>query len=447
MKRTISLVLIFIFVLGIFPIGKTYGQDLANKYIDVKLSRPLVQNDYVNLSSDSGFSIYNTGEKDNPLFHIEETSLTATINNGYIDLLDSTNNILYTLPSDGSLIIGSNEIITVEKDKYRDYIKFFIINDELVVINHVDLENYLYGVVPREMSHTSPMEALKAQAVASRSFAMSNINKHSKEGFNLCDTTHCQVYYGFIYERPTTNQAVDETKDIFIYYNGEVIEAIYHSTSSGYTEDSSNVWGGSIPYLKSIEDPFSKDSPHSSWNYSITLSDLNNKLISAEIYIGDLQSIEIIETTSTNKVKKVKLIGSLGEEIITAEKLRSIVGGTALKSTWFNIKGGSSNTVKNVYVLDTNLLEPKVIDISRAYILDGNNRKTVTRSIVSRAMGKDRIENIESNYSMPTNQLIFEGQGYGHGVGMSQHGAIKMAELGYSFEEILKYYYTGVDVL
>ena len=449
MKRAISFIIVFLITFGLFLNGIAYG-DSMEYFINVKLSRPLVQNDYVKLTSEGGFFIYPIEDKDNPLFFLEETTITAVLNKGSIDLINSDKNVLYSLPSDGSLVIGPNTIeepiIIVEKDSYRGYIKLLVNNNELIVINHLYLDHYLYGVVPREMSYTSPMEALKAQAVASRSFALSNINKHIHEGFNLCDTEHCQVYGGYIYERPTTNQAIDETNNILIYYNGEVIEALYHSTSSGYTEDSSNVWGGSLPYLKSVEDHFSLDSPHNNWSFSIKLSDLNEKLMAAGINIGELQNIEIMETTSTNKVKNLKLIGSLGEEIITGERFRIIMGGTTLKSAWFDIKGASSNTVNYAYVIDGSSIEPKVIDISKAHIVDGNSRRPVTRSGLIRARGDDGVKNYELNLSIPSNELIIEGSGYGHGVGMSQYGAKKMAEYGYSFEEILKFYYTGVDV-
>lgn len=155
MKRLISILIIFILTLGFIPVDKAYGETI-DYYIDVKLTRPLVQNDYVNLTSTNGFIIYDKEDKENPLFSIEDTSIKAMPNNGHIDLMDSANNILYSLPSDGSLIIGPNNleepIITVEKDSYRGYIRLFINDGELIVINHVYLEDYLYGVVPREMS-------------------------------------------------------------------------------------------------------------------------------------------------------------------------------------------------------------------------------------------------------------------------------------------------------
>lgn len=448
MKKIISIFLIVFLIISTFKI-KSHAEDLVD-YIDVKLTRPLIQNNCVNLKSSGGFSVFYEYDLENPIFTTVENTIKAIPNNGYIDLFDSSSNHLYSLPSDGSLLLGSNssdeKIITVEKDMYRDYIKLLVKNNELVVINHVSLEHYLYGVVPREMSYTFPMEALKAQAVASRTYTVYNINKHINEGFNLCDTTHCQVYDGYAYERPATNQAVDETRGIMIYYDGNVIQAVFHSSSSGYTEDSSNVWGSSVPYLKSVADYFSLDSPYSSWSITISLSDLNERIKNAGIAIGELKNIEILETTDTNKVKKIKLIGTLSEVEITAEAFRNIIGTTSLKSAWFTIKGSSTGNENIVYVLDGSSLKPISINVNNAFIIDGYERKTVTRGIVSRAIGNDSSRSFQASSTIKGDVLVIEGSGYGHGVGMSQYGAKKMAEYGYDFEEILKYYYTGVDV-
>lgn len=443
---------IFLLIILLFFSGKSYGEEFELKYIDVKLTMPLVDNTVVNLESPFGFSIFYLDEKDNPMVILNETKISASINgDGFIALNDIYGDSLFTLPPDGSLIISSNDIdnptIKVEKDRYRDFIRILTNNNELVVLNHVELEHYLYGVVPREMSYTSPFEALKAQAVASRSYSMSNVNKHQGEGYNLCDTTHCQVYGGYEFEREETNLAVEETRGIFIYYDDEIIEAFYHSSSSGYTEDSSNVWGGTIPYLTSVKDIYSLDSPYSNWKISISLSELNAKLVQNGIFIGDLRGVEIIETNSTGKVNKVKLIGSHGEEILSDSNFRNILGNTTLKSNWFNIvSGGANSAEKKAYVLDGSSITPKYTDISNAFIIDGTQYKIANRGTVNRAMGKDRSEDIGVLYQRNATDIIIEGRGYGHGVGMSQFGAMKMAEEGFSFEEILKFYYTGVEV-
>ncbi|MBU5314117.1 SpoIID/LytB domain-containing protein [Tissierella carlieri] len=452
MNRKIPRILICILLLILLPVKISYANSINTQYIDIRLTKPIVQNNVINLGSDSGFLLFDLNNKDNSIGSISETSIKAVLGEDGINLVNSQNNIVFTLPKDGSVLISQNtldnQLIKVEKDRYRDYIRLVSKNNEIFVINHVNLENYLYGVVPAEMPATFHIEALKAQAVASRSFALSNIKKHSAEGFNLCDTTHCQVYSGFEYERPSTNLAVDETKDIFAYYNGKVIEAIFHSTSSGFTEDSVNVWGGDLPYLKSVEDSFSSESPYSIWNFSININELNNNLVSSGINIGDLQGIEVIDATSTGKVNKVKIIGTKGEKTIGGTEFRNLVGATKFKSSWFSIKGGNANSSSSqVYVISGDTLKPQTIDTSKAYIIDGKEKKTVTRSTVNRAIGKDRVESIGEFYPVSSSEIVIEGKGFGHGVGMSQFGAKKMAELGYDFEEILKYYYTGIDVL
>ncbi len=452
MNRKIGRFLIYILLLILLPTKKSYANSINNNFLNIRLTKPIVQNNIINLGSDSGFILLDLDNIDNVIETISETNIKAMLGDGVINLVDSQNNIISTLPKDGSVLISSNtfdnSLIKVEKDRYRDYIRLVSKNNEIVVINHVKLENYLYGVVPAEMPATFPIEALKAQAIASRSFALSNIKKHSAEGFNLCDTTHCQVYSGYEYEKPSTNLAVDETKNIFAYHNGKVIEAIFHSTSSGFTEDSVNVWGGDLPYLRSVEDSFSNESPYSNWSFSININELNKNLISSGINIGDLQRIEIVDATSTEKVNKVKVVGTKGEQIIGGTEFRNIVGATKFRSSWFNIKGSNMNASSNeVYAISGNMLRPQTIDISKAYIVDANEKKTVTRGTVNRAMGKDRIESLGEFYPTTFSEIVIEGKGFGHGVGMSQFGAKKMAELGYNYEEILKYYYTGIDVM
>ena len=450
MKSKISRMLICILLLVLLPMSKSYADIINMEYIDVRLTKPLTQNNIINLGSNSGFLLIDANNKDIIMLNISEHSIKAILGESGINLLNSQNDIIFTLPKDGSILIAPNElynpIITVEKDRYRDYIRLITKNNEVLVINHVKLENYLYGVVPAEMPATFHSEALKAQAVASRSFTLSNINKHSADGFNLCDTTHCQVYSGFEYERPSTNLAVDETRGKLAYYNGNVIEAIYHSTSNGFTEDSVNVWGGDRPYLKSVEDKFSAESPYSNWSFSISLNELTNNLISSGIDVGELQKIEIIDATSTGRVNKVKIVGSKGEKIINSAEFRNMIGATKFRSTTFNIKNSNINSGNQVYVMTGNTLSPKTIDMSKAYIMDGKDKKIVNRSTVNRAMDKDRIESIGVLYPTSSSEILIEGKGFGHGVGMSQFGAKKMAELGYGFEEILKYYYTGIDV-
>lgn len=448
MKKKLCFFLVILILFAILPQPIVYSSPVENIYLDIRLTKPLLDKKLINLESQEGFVILDNNNEE--LLYIYDQKIKAVLNNENLSLMDQSGNLLFTLPNDGSVMISSynkdNSIIKIEKDSYRDYFKLISRNNEIMVLNHVNIENYLYGVVPREMGYNFHIEALKAQAVASRSFALSS-TKHLSEGYHLCDTTDCQVYLGFDGEHPNTNLAVDETRGVLALYNGKAIQAIYHSTSSGITEDSINAWGGDLPYLKSVVDIYSNDSPYSSWNVNISLSDFNGKLTSAGIYLGDLKNIQILETTATGNVTKVKLIGSYGEEIITGSKFRSIIGSTTLKSTWFTINNGDGDNISNVvYVVDSSSNTPKVIDLNNSYILDGKTQQKPTRSNIRRVIGKVGEINFGDPQPVSTSNIIIEGNGYGHGVGMSQNGARKMAELGFTFEEILKFYYTDIDV-
>lgn len=421
-------------------------------YLNIKLTRPIIDKQLINLKSDTGFSLYSIEDKDNPLFIIGNIKMKAKLSEiGNISLVDELGSLIFDLPMDGSILIASNDlenpIIYVENSRYRDYIRFYNQEDEIIVINHVDLDNYLYGVLALEMSPSFHFEALKAQAIASKNFALTS-TKHDQYNYNLCDTTCCQVYGGFDRENPTTNLAVDETKNILAYYEGELITSYYHSTSSGYTEDSANVWSKEIPYLKSVEDHFSSDSPHSSWSISLNLQELRRKLEITEIHLGEIQEIYTLDVNSTGKVDKIKIVGKLGEVTISGAQFRSIIGNTNMKSAWFTIEDNQSNNNNQVYVIGGTTNRPKLIDINTAYKIDKYNRLPVIRGVATRALGSSESREIGGPRSIISgDEILIQGRGYGHGVGMSQRGAIKMAELGYSFDEILKYYYTGIDLM
>ncbi|HZK33261.1 MAG TPA: SpoIID/LytB domain-containing protein [Tissierellaceae bacterium] len=444
------LILIFIVSSGAYAVAEDV------KYIDIKLSRPLTGKNLINLESENGFSIYDMDDKLNQNFFIEDNDLKVVLNEiGEISFLDNEDNVLFELPKENNFLLKSNgeeeSTIKVEKNRYRGYLRFKVNNGNIIIINHIEMENYLYGVVPSEMGYNFPKEALKAQAVAARSYARRNIDKHLNEGFSLCDTTHCQAYYGYDKENPLTNFAVDETKGLLAYYDGEIINAQYHSTSSGVTENSIDAWGGDLPYLISVKDDFSLDAPLSSWTLKLDIFELNNKLVSNGIDIGLLKGIEVIESSSSGSVKMVKLIGNKGDEIISGSKFRTIIGNTTLKSTWFNVAGAyGGNIDSEVYIMgkDGIIISKKLSELS---ILDNKTKKPISRSATSRAINRNsKIEDLlgqNSTTSMSTSEIIIEGRGYGHGVGMSQYGAKKMAELGYTFEEILKHYYTGIDIL
>ena len=447
MKKIIQ-VLTICFFINILLANISYGAENKMDFLDIKIGNSTDYFKQYTLESNTGFKFYEKRNKNLEVYNIQDEMVYASLNiYGEIEIISLENEIIYSIPSDGSIIIGSESLVKVDKNKYRDYIIFLERDNKLSLINHINMEHYLYGVVPKEMPASWPVESLKAQAVVARSFALSNLNKHAKEGFNLCDTTDCQVYKAYDNEHPNTNQAVDETKGEYVYYNGKVASTPYHSTSGGYTEDSSVAWGGSIPYLIPVYDVYSEGTASNIWSINITPLEIKNKLSTIGINIGDIKDIIILNTSSANRVVELKIVGSNGDHIMNGNKMRTLLGNTTMKSTWFEIDKKGQNLTKKVYVIDDNLRNPVEVNINSTYILDGKSNTSSNRNNVSRAIGSDRTINIEQTLSITPTTFIFNGKGYGHGVGMSQFGAMEMAKLGYKYEDIIKHYYTGVEII
>lgn len=451
MKRHISIIILFFIILNLTP-ATSYGDSPEELYVDVKVGANVSLSNQLTLSSKSGFSLYNKGDKNRPLLLIPNDKILVSGIFNEIDIFDINNNYITSFSGDGTTIIGSNDrdsIVQVGSNKYRDYISFLIKGDQISIINHIEMENYLYGVVPREIPASSPMEALKAQAIVARSYALSGLNKHKGEGYNLCDKVDCQVYGAYDGEHTSTNQAVDETRGINVYYNGSIVSTPFHSTSGGYTEDSSKVWSAALPYLVAVEDKFSSNSPNSSWTISMTQKEVYDKLLAGGINVGEILDMEIVSISEANRVQQLKIKGTTGDTIITGAKLRSLIGTTALKSTWFNIEstGSSSNSETKVHVMDGSSMYPSKISLNTAYILDSKSKAQVSRSSVSRAIGSSRTSSIGGGtLASSPKTFVFNGKGYGHGVGLSQYGAIEMARLGYNYYDIITHYFKGVEV-
>jgi len=445
MKKNISIILIAILLI----VPKYVSAYSINNYLDVKIGA-MNYDDVMMLDSMSGFKLVERDNLDREIFTIEDSQIHIEIVIDSINILNKDNDLIYSFVGDGSIVIGSKDyesIVKVDKDRYRDFITFIVNDKEALIINHIDIENYLYGVVPKEIPASSSIEALKAQAVVARSFALLNLNKHQSSGFDLCQTTHCQVYGGYEWENHVTNSAIDLTFGEYVGYNGKVVDTPYHSNSGGVTENSANVWGGTVPYLNSVKDVFSLDSPFSNWNFSLPIIEVQNKLIQNGIDLGELVDIIVNERYPSNRVKSVNLIGSKDEKTILGTQLRTILGTNILKSTSFTVDMDGSSESSNVYIISGDNRKPIAINMKSVYILSGDNNIAATRNTVTRAISKDRLSPIGGTFTENPSNIVFEGKGYGHGVGMSQYGAMEMAKLGYNYEEIIKHYYNGVEIL
>ena len=315
------------------------------------------------------------------------------INNKFILSLDSNKDKYYEISNNKSLIIRSSDRrgIWINSKRYSGKINIVFRNNKILVINVLGVEKYLNSVVGSEMPHKWHIEALKAQAIASRTYAL----KKTNNGLYDIDSTQTnQVYNGLESSTFKTRRAVRETRSLVITYKNKLINALFHSSSGGMTENSEAVWSDPYPYLVTVKD-FDQKNPKIRWNKEVSKSELK------EIFpiIGGIQQIEVLNITETGRIKNLKITGTFGDKVITGKEFRSKLG---LKSTLF--------------------------------------RPTISEDFYDK---KDL--NNQSNIQFHP-FLIISGMGAGHGVGMSQWGARYMADKGYKANQILKYFYKGVNI-
>jgi stage II sporulation protein D len=389
------------------------------------------------------------------------------------------NKIIKLLPHDkGVEILGKGvysgpiKIIPVENTKmivvfngqkyrYRGNMEVDIDKEQgkLNVINIIGIEEYLYGVLKKEISPSWPAEVLKAQAVAARTFAIFNMNKYIDKGYNICASTNSQAYGGVNHEDPLTNKAVDETRGVIITYKGKPINAVYHSDSGGYTEDSENVWGSFLPYLRSVKSKFEENvsPPHHIWSYSISERDLTEKLQKQGHKINSIISIEPVKKSQTGRASELVFTADNNKVInIKTNDFRYLIGVDLIRSTFFNIEviGKESNITENTD--DEKEIEDKEEQKeSIKEILEQKRDWTIKELLELMKKNKDeREEEIEEKVlkaeivkSNTPLTFTFSGSGNGHGVGMSQWGAYGMTLQGSRHQDILKYYYQGIDII
>ncbi|HEV8338732.1 MAG TPA: SpoIID/LytB domain-containing protein [bacterium] len=259
----------------------------------------------------------------------------------------------------------------------------------LTVINEIDLEEYLYGVLKMEVDPRWPPEALKAQAVAARTLAVQSAGRFAAEGYDLRATTESQVYAGINAEDPRTTAAVEATRGVIMTYAARPIFAAYHSDSGGVTESSEYVWGQPYAYLRGVADPYGADGPAREWLSRIDLDTLEARLARAGRPIAGVSGIKISSTSPSGRVLTVRITGGAGVVEMRGTELRQILGVSLLRSTLF----------------------------------------------AARVVGDNGAAAVE-----------FRGRGSGHGVGMSQWGAWGQAAAGRGYSEILRFYYQGIQL-
>lgn len=291
------------------------------------------------------------------------------------------------ITSEGIKILSENKTrIYINNRLFRGNIDIIKNKDaKLMVVNHIDLEEYLYGVLYHEVSHRWPKEALKAQAIAARTYALYQKLVSKNKYYDLFADIYSQVYGGRQSETLGTRRAVNSTLGMVLAYDNMVFPAYYHATCGGRTSDASTIWDIDMPALQGKVCDFCKASPHYKWKKELDMEDIQKKIKKAGHEI-EVVSIEILKRDRAGRVLDLLLKGKAGNLELNANKFRLIVGPNIIKSTNFEIQ----------------------------------------------ARGR---------------YITFSGKGWGHGIGMCQWGAFGMARHGWKAEEILGYYYQGAEIM
>ena len=322
---------------------------------------------------------------------------------------------------------------------------------KLTVVNFVDIEDYTKGVVPYEMSASWPIEAQKAQAVCARTYAIANLNKHRAYGFDICNTTDCQVYHGTNSATALSDSAIEETAGKYMTMNGKLCTAYYMSCDGGATEDSENVWLVAEGYLRGKQDPYEADIANSVSGYYWTKTYSGSELAAKIGASGKIVTVMLVLTKNGN-VYSVKLTDSTGKtHTFTKDKARTKLGLNSLHYTLAKAGSGSSAGAGGVYV---NSGSDKLSSaLSDAYAVGSSGVEILGSDKVYAISGKGTVSEVdgvgggESVLMYSGDTFTFSGSGSGHNVGMSQWGAYSMAKYhNKSYIDILTFYYTGVEI-
>ncbi|NLY44312.1 MAG: SpoIID/LytB domain-containing protein [Clostridiaceae bacterium] len=338
---------------------------------------------------------------------------------------------------------GKTPLASINGKLYRGAVVFRRFTDsDMTVINTLGLEEYLYGVVPYEMPANWPLEALKAQAVAARTYAVLHYDKYSKWQFNLCPTTSSQVYGGYSGENANSTKAVQETKGKILTYDGKPALTYFFSTSGGHTEDIRNVWGGpEIPYLRGVKDPYepTEEAPKGIWKVEITPQKVEELLRAKSIDIGNVLSIKPEEYSESGRVIKLRIVGTKGEHVLERQDTRMFFGANVIYSQCYTVTTSGDQKVYAATKDDVS----KPVQTSGIKVISSKGLTSISPSMETiHVKGADK----HKSYSNKAKVFVFEGRGYGHGVGLSQWGAKGMASKGFKYDEILLHYYPGTKV-
>jgi stage II sporulation protein D len=378
MKYFKLLIIIVIFPFYGFSINFKIGilRNVSIKKVSISVSESIYS-----LKSNNKILFNNVNESTHVQLYFKNGKIELTVDNNFIGNFDTLK--LSRIKNNSGIFKIKGLIPTLRRDRfYNDDLIIFPQKNSISLVNLVDFEKYIMGVLESEVGKGQSKDFYKVHSIISRTYALKNQYKFIHEGFNLTDLVNCQVYKGYMYKDSNIISAVKETKNlILVDENMDYIVASYFSNSGGQTNNVEDVWSKALPYLRSIHDPFSLGGTNYDWEKIV----LKSKWLS---YLKNKYQYPIYDTISLNAALNFK------------------------------------QDIRHKYLVDW-VYQIPLTDIRKDW-----NLKSTYFSI---------YDNGE--------YLTFKGKGFGHGVGLSQEGAMKMIDLGYDFLEVLRFYYTDVHLI
>ena len=350
-------------------------------------------------------------------------------------------------------------LVGLGRRRYRGLVRVLPEGDRLQAVNQLGLEHYLASVVGSEMPASWPAEALRAQAVAARTYALAQLKPEAP--FDLRSTVASQVYRGTEAETDSTRSAVAATRSLVLSHGGSLIDAVFHSSSGGSTENSGEMWNRQLPYLVSVPDR-DKLSPWHQWSVRFEPDQLRRAFQET----AGASRIEVLAASSTGRVRRARVIGPAGSLDLSGSELRQRLG---LRSTLVQFRfepplapgpaGGittataEANAVASAMSRGGNRAAagPSTAGLSAGGPppppplpgADGQGDRSTAAALDPTIAGQLRQEPLAA----PLPALEVVGRGFGHGVGMSQWGAYGLALQGVSYVQILRHYYRGAQLV
>lgn len=465
-------------------VGLQYGSSAAYSYA---------------LSSSSGFQVgyYANDSTFVSLYSLADQSVTVSYSGGTYYVKNSAGAQLCAVAQDNMALSSSGQITVSGKNYLGDMMCYARSNGAINLINVIDIQDYLKGVVPTEMSSSWPVEALKAQAVSARNYVLNNLGRHESEGFDICAAAHCQAYSGCSRMADNSNRAVDETDGVVATYNGQLAQLFYHASSGGSTENCENVWVASYPYLVAVTTPYETltEANNGLWSYTVTSDQLTSYLQSKGYNIGQVVDFYVSQRNPSGNVHTITAVDASGKQVDISKESIIIKLSKYFKSFHFDITGGTVGA-QAVYA-DTETTAPAVgqgttnqvaVDyyvngqiapqlLQDSYILSANGvaQSGVQSYFVQSANGMEEMTQfaqvptgdvtefpMDDVADVPTtgqtstevvapsggtySTFTITGKGWGHNIGLSQQSAKGMADNGWTYQQILAHFFPGTNL-